>query len=300
MKKIIYLLMALLFTSTIWAQTPQKMSYQAVIHNLSNNLITNQVVGMQISILQGSITGTPVYVETQTPTSNSNGLVSLEIGGGNVVTGSFTTINWANGPYYIKTETDPTGGTNYTISGTTQLLSVPYAMYAKSAESITIDGFNYHLTVDENGNVLAYPALPYLVHNSKHSISYEIVLDNIVFKIKTNQLDYPSFNVDVNQNAQIDAGLDRGYGITGSLEFCAQYCAGFNAWSGCGAASSNGTLICSNNEYTFSIPISELQSSSSSNTISIRFQFWNPTTLDTYYPQGSQYYFTKVYTINVR
>ena len=109
------------------------MSYQAVIHNSSNNLVTNQTIGMRISILQGSVTGTLVYVETQTPTSNSNGLVSLEIGGGSILTGSFATINWANGPYYIKTEIDYTGGTNYSISGTTQLLSVPYALYAEKS-----------------------------------------------------------------------------------------------------------------------------------------------------------------------
>lgn len=300
MKKLMYMLFALLLNGSLWAQSPQKMSYQAVIHNSSNQLVTNQQIGMRISILQGSVSGTAVYIETQSPASNSNGLVSLEIGGGTVVLGSFSGVNWADGPYFIKTETDPTGGNNYSISGTSQLLSVPYAMYAKTAESISIDGYNYQLTVDDYGNIIANPSLPYLVHNSKHSISYEIVSDNIVFKFKTNQLDYPSFNVDVNQNSQIDAGLDRGYGVTGSLEFCAQYCSGFNAWTGCGEAPSTGTLTTLNNEYTFSIPISELQSSSSSNTVSVRFQFWNPTTLDTYYPQGSQYYFNKVYTIKVR
>src|SRR5690554_566777 len=92
---------------------------------------------MQISILQGSASGTAVYVETQTPTSNANGLVSLEIGAGTVVSGDFTTIDWANGPYFIKTETDPTGGTSYTITGTSQLLSVPYALHAKTAETVT-------------------------------------------------------------------------------------------------------------------------------------------------------------------
>jgi hypothetical protein len=92
---------------------------------------------MQISILQGSASGTVVYVETQKPTTNANGLVSIEIGGGTVVNGAFATIDWANGLYFIKTETDPTGGTNYTITGTNQLLSVPYALHAKTAETVT-------------------------------------------------------------------------------------------------------------------------------------------------------------------
>ena len=133
MKKIITFLV-ILTTSILSAQAPQKMSYQAVLRNTSNALITNATVGMRISILQGSATGTAVYVETQNPTTNANGLVSLEIGGGTPVTGTFAGINWANGPFFIKTETDPTGGVNYSITGTTQLLSVPYALYAQSSK----------------------------------------------------------------------------------------------------------------------------------------------------------------------
>lgn len=119
------------------AQTPEKMSYQAVIRNSSDQLVTSQTVGVQISILQSSASGLAVYVETQTPTSNVNGLVSIEIGNGTVVSGDFTAIDWANGPYFIKTETDPTGGTNYSITGTSQLLSVPYALHAKIADAVS-------------------------------------------------------------------------------------------------------------------------------------------------------------------
>ena len=137
MKKIFTIAAALLMTASVWAQAPEKMSYQAVIRDASNNLTTTQAIGMQISILQGGATGTAVYVETQTPTTNANGLVSLEIGTGTVVSGDFTTIDWANDTYFIKTETDPTSGTTYTITGTTQLMSVPYALHAKTAESIT-------------------------------------------------------------------------------------------------------------------------------------------------------------------
>lgn len=137
MKKIFTFLVAILLLAYVFAQSPEKMSYQSVIRDASNNLLTSQNVGMQISILQGSTSGTAVYVETQTPTSNANGLVSIEIGTGTIVSGNFNTIIWANGPYFIKTETDPTGGINYTITGTSQLLSVPYALHAKSAESVT-------------------------------------------------------------------------------------------------------------------------------------------------------------------
>jgi hypothetical protein len=121
--------------SSILAQAPQKMSYQAVIRNSSNALVTSTSIGMRISILQGSLSGTAVYVETQTQSTNANGLVTLEIGAGTVVSGTFSSIDWATGPYFIKTETDPTGGTSYTIVGTSPLLSVPYALYAKTSGS---------------------------------------------------------------------------------------------------------------------------------------------------------------------
>ncbi len=120
----------LLLTASVFAQAPQKMSYQAVIRNSSSALVTSTPVGMRISILQGTPTGTAVYVERQTPSTNANGLVSLSIGTGTVVSGTFATINWATGPYFIKTETDPTGGTNYTIAGTNELMSVPYALFS--------------------------------------------------------------------------------------------------------------------------------------------------------------------------
>ena len=137
MRKLFTILVAVLLTATVWAQSPEKMSYQAVIRDASDNLITDTQIGMQISILQGSASGTAVYVETQVPTTNANGLVSLEIGAGTVESGDFATIDWANGPYFIKTETDPTGGTSYSITGTSQLLSVPFALHAKTAETVT-------------------------------------------------------------------------------------------------------------------------------------------------------------------
>jgi uncharacterized protein (TIGR02145 family) len=133
MRKLNAILFIVFLTASLFAQAPQKISYQAVIRNINNQLLPNQVVGMRISILQGSITGTTVYVETQTPTTNANGLVSIEIGTGTIVTGTFSLIDWSAGPYFIKTETDPLGGTNYTTTGTSQLLSVPYALYASKA-----------------------------------------------------------------------------------------------------------------------------------------------------------------------
>jgi hypothetical protein len=126
------------FIPSLLAQSPQKMSYQAVVRNSSDQLVANKIVGMRISIIKGSETGTTVYTETQKPTTNSNGLVSVELGTG-TSTDNFSAIDWANGPYFIKTETDPSGGTNYTITGISQLLSVPYALHAKTVEIDKVD-----------------------------------------------------------------------------------------------------------------------------------------------------------------
>lgn len=123
-------LVVLLIGFSVFAQVPQKMTYQSVIRNTNGDLVTNATIGVQISILQGSTTGQAVYVETMTNTTNENGLLTLEIGGGTPVTGTFAGINWATGTYFVKTETDPTGGTNYSIVGVGQLLSVPYALFS--------------------------------------------------------------------------------------------------------------------------------------------------------------------------
>ena len=143
MKKIFTLIIVtVLCVATLFAQAPEKFSYQAVVRNASNALVTNAQVGVRVSILQGSATGNAVYVETQVATTNANGLLTVEIGGGSVLQGSFTGIDWANGLYFLKTETDPTGGNSYTVTSTQQLLSVPYALYAKDAGNTFSGDYN--------------------------------------------------------------------------------------------------------------------------------------------------------------
>jgi uncharacterized protein (TIGR02145 family) len=134
MKKIFTILSAVLISASLWAQAPQSFSYQAVIRGSNNDLVANKPVGMKISLLKGSETGTAVYVETHTPTSNANGLVSISIGAGKGLSGNFSTIDWSKGPYFVKTETDLAGGTSYSLSSVSQLLSVPYALYAANSQ----------------------------------------------------------------------------------------------------------------------------------------------------------------------
>ena len=142
MKNNYAILVALFIVATTFAQAPEKMSYQAIVRDATGNLVTSQSVRMQISILQTTASGTAVYVETQTPTTNINGLATLEIGAGTPVTGTFAGIDWSTGTYFIKTETDLTGGTNYSITGTSQLLSVPYALHAKIADNTFSGDYN--------------------------------------------------------------------------------------------------------------------------------------------------------------
>src|SRR3989339_2063274 len=150
MKKVFTFLVAVLLTATLWAQSPEKMSYQAVIRNTNDALVTNTQIGIEINIRQGSQAGTVVYTETQTPTTNENGLVSIEIGGGV----EFSTIDWANGSYYIETKIAVLPPlTTYTIVGASQLLSVPYALHAKTSAQAGLDGQSAYQIAVTNGFV---------------------------------------------------------------------------------------------------------------------------------------------------
>ena len=134
MKKLMLSLVAIATLSlSSFGQAPEGFKYQAVVRDAGNTILNNQSVGMRMTIQQGSIGGTAVYQETFSTTTNAYGLVNLEIGNGTVVTGTFATIDWANGPYFIETAVDVTGGTSYTVMGTSQLMSVPYALYAKTS-----------------------------------------------------------------------------------------------------------------------------------------------------------------------
>ena len=148
-----FLLILLLLSENIWAQAPQKMTYQAVIRNSSNALILSSPIGIKVSVLQGSANGTVTYSETQIQNTNINGLVSLEIGMGTPVIGTFSNINWANGPYFIQTEVDPSGGSNYSVLGVTELISVPYALYSANAQ---VSGFSHYIGETFNGGVIYY------------------------------------------------------------------------------------------------------------------------------------------------
>jgi uncharacterized protein (TIGR02145 family) len=136
MKKLYVLLSALILAVSLMAQAPQSFNYQAVVRDASGNIIANTQVGMKISILQGSTSGTAVCIEEYTPTTNDFGLVTLAIG--SIDSADFSDIDWSTGPYFVKVELDVSGGTSYIEMGTSQLLSVPYALYARTVEKMDL------------------------------------------------------------------------------------------------------------------------------------------------------------------
>lgn len=138
MKRTILTLLLVFVATTMFGQMvgqiPQKLSYQAVVRNASNELVSNQDIGIRISILQGDPDGTAVYTETQNAITNANGLLSIKIGDG-ITSDDFDAIQWHAGMFYVKTEIDTYGGTNYTMTGISQLLTVPFAFHSETATS---------------------------------------------------------------------------------------------------------------------------------------------------------------------
>jgi hypothetical protein len=135
MKKLIIFFLAILLGLAVWAQTPQAFKYQAVARDASGNVLANKNVTFRISIIQGTVTGAIVYNELHSKTTNSYGLVDLEIGRGTSPSGDFSTIKWGVDQHFLKVEMDPAGGIAFQLMGTSQLLSVPYALYAKNTQN---------------------------------------------------------------------------------------------------------------------------------------------------------------------
>ena len=185
---IVLLVSGIFFSSKLLAQAPQKMNYQTIVYNSSNAVVSNLPVGLQISILQGSALGTAVYVETHLPTTSINGIANVEIGNGTVVSGSFASIDWANGPYFLKTEIDPSGGANYTNTISKQLLSVPYALF--SGNGINGISPNGDTLLWGNGGQIPIPGVALanpIASAIPQKISYQSVVYNASNQVLSNQ-----------------------------------------------------------------------------------------------------------------
>jgi len=157
MRKILIFAFLLLLALKASGQAPDSIGYQAVIRDTSGSLLVDSKVFIEVQILQGSMSGTVVYEETHKRRTNANGLVSFEIGAGTILSGSIGTIDWSDGPYFIHTVIYPTDDISNTITSTSQILSVPYAMYADRAETMTgeyteMQGLADVLAIDNQAN----------------------------------------------------------------------------------------------------------------------------------------------------
>ena len=133
--KLLVILLAILIGANLQAQSPQSINYQAVVRDANGVVVMNRVVSFRLSILTGGSTGTPQYVETHSATTNTFGLVTLNIGLGTPTTGTMSAVTWATGSKFLRVEVDINGGSAFTTLGTTQFLSVPYALYAATSGS---------------------------------------------------------------------------------------------------------------------------------------------------------------------
>lgn len=150
-KSFLFLLFTICISTYLVGQTPEKINYQAVIKDATGEVVSNQNISLQININQGSATGTTVYTETHTVTTSNLGLIAIVIGEG-TTSDNFATITWGSNSYFLNVAIDLDGGTLFTDLGTQQLVSVPYALHAKTSESSTLLENNNTKISTDSGN----------------------------------------------------------------------------------------------------------------------------------------------------
>jgi len=189
--------------SSLCAQSPESFNYQAVIRDANSQILINQNVCLRFSILQNSISGNIIYSETHAVLTNQFGIVNLKIGTGIILSGNINSVSWGNDTYFLKVDLDATGGTNYQFMGISQLLSVPYALHAKTAENFTeIDGDSTNelqtLSISGDSVFLAdgsYVILPENFDNdSTNEIQYISISNDSIYLINGSSIKLPSFD----------------------------------------------------------------------------------------------------------
>lgn len=143
MKNLTALLVCIVLATCTFAQSPQQFNYQGVARDAGGNILANQAISVQFSLHDASPTGTVEYQETHALTTNQFGLFNTAVGSGTVVSGTFSAIDWGSASKYLQVELDPAGGSSYVDMGTSQLLSVPYALYAENGGGTLDDAYDY-------------------------------------------------------------------------------------------------------------------------------------------------------------
>jgi hypothetical protein len=205
MKRLLTTLATLLMTISLVAQAPQSFKYQTVVRYNTGEIMSNKSVSFRISMHEGSATGTIVYQETHATTTNPFGLANLKIGSGEIVSGTFSSINWASGSKYLEIEMDPSGGNSYVSMGTTQLLSVPYALFSETSGGDgdwTVSGNDVYTAVP--GNVGIGTATPTTKMEIEGAES-----DPVIVKIdQTGALNWTGWRLDRNGSSRWLIGMN--------------------------------------------------------------------------------------------
>ena len=229
--------MRLLFTTflalvslAIFSQSPDKINYQSIVRDLAGNVIQNQPIGLRMSILSDSINGTTVYQETFQPTTNNFGLVNIKIGEGTPVISTMSSVDWSNGPFFLESAVDVTGGTNYIVVSTSQFMSVPYALYAKESSLDTslvqnmIDSsvLNIDSTLIASWGYIDSNSIMILINNnSLDSTTIQNMIDNSIVNIDSSTvaswgyLDSSTIQILIN-NSTIDSSSVSNWGYLDS------------------------------------------------------------------------------------
>jgi hypothetical protein len=153
--KLYLIILTLLMTTAVLAQAPEKFKYQGVVHDNNGNPFNDRIISLRISLLQEFVNGNAIYIEKHNTSTNKFGLFNINVGEGSVISGNFSTIPWSKYQYFQKVEIDTTGDTtgvgNFIFMGTSQLLSVPYALNAQTAENSLNNGFTHCVVYDTAG-----------------------------------------------------------------------------------------------------------------------------------------------------
>jgi hypothetical protein len=180
MKKIISVLVLLGVTHIAFCQPPQGLNYQAVALGAGGQPLSNHNISLRLSVVDSSATGTAVYVETQSATTDTFGLFSVVIGSGTAVTGTFGGINWGHNNKWLKTEMDTAGGSNFALIGVTQFMSVPYALYAGQAKQ-DYSSIDYPDGLLNWNSIILFKNQTYTVPAGKnlylHTVINEVIID---------------------------------------------------------------------------------------------------------------------------
>ncbi|GEM_PF-2867214 len=187
-----YVLISLFLVAALFsalAQSPDRVNFQMVARNASGDVLANQSLGIQFVIRQGSPGGTSIYTETHSLISNDFGLINLQIGAGNTLD-DFSAIDWAAGPYFLETAMDFNGGVNYVTLGTTEFVSVPYALHAQTSASdpdstnelqtLSYDSMLHQLLLSNGGGTVSLESFANgIATNDSINLVQQLIIDSL-------------------------------------------------------------------------------------------------------------------------